>query len=51
MADSFVTLDAAALRVLAHPMRLTFLGHLRQHGPATARQLATRFGLDSGAAS
>ncbi|MEV0650450.1 helix-turn-helix domain-containing protein [Phytomonospora sp. NPDC050363] len=46
-----VTLDAAALRVLAHPMRLTLLDRLRRHGPATARQLAELFGLDSGAAS
>ena len=46
-----VTLDAAALRVLAHPMRLNILDRLRQHGPATARRLAEHFGLDSGAAS
>ncbi|CAM3103655.1 helix-turn-helix domain-containing protein [Stackebrandtia soli] len=46
-----VKLDAAALRVLAHPMRLNLLEHLRRHGPATARQLAAQFELDSGAAS
>lgn len=45
------TLDTAALRVLAHPMRLALLNRLRQYGPATARQLAGHFGLDPGAAS
>lgn len=49
--DDVVTLDAAALRILAHPMRLTLLGRLRQHGPATARQLAAMYDIDSGAAS
>ncbi|NEB80856.1 helix-turn-helix transcriptional regulator [Streptomyces sp. SID14478] len=44
-------LDTAALRVLAHPMRLALLNELRDQGPATARQLARRFELDSGAAS
>jgi DNA-binding transcriptional ArsR family regulator len=46
-----ITLDAAALRVLAHPMRLSLLNRLRQYGPATATQLAAVFGLDTGAAS
>ncbi|MGZ0153272.1 helix-turn-helix domain-containing protein [Kribbella sp. WER1] len=46
-----IVLDAAALRVLAHPMRLTLLEHLRQRGPATARQLAAQYEIDSGAAS
>ncbi|HET6858310.1 MAG TPA: winged helix-turn-helix domain-containing protein [Streptomyces sp.] len=46
-----ITLDVTALRVLAHPLRLTLLNRLRQHGPATARQLAAQFALDSGAAS
>ncbi|GAA1351714.1 winged helix-turn-helix domain-containing protein [Streptomyces beijiangensis] len=46
-----ISLDAAALRVLAHPMRLTLLGRLRQYGPSTARQLARLYDLDSGAAS
>ncbi|MFD0413866.1 ArsR/SmtB family transcription factor [Streptomyces sp. NPDC127108] len=45
------TLDRAALRVLAHPTRLALLDRLRQQGPATVRQLATHFDLDSGAAS
>ncbi|MZD10586.1 helix-turn-helix domain-containing protein [Streptomyces sp. SID5785] len=46
-----ITLDTAALRVLAHPVRLALLNRLRSEGPATARQLARHFDLDSGAAS
>ncbi|NGO15453.1 winged helix-turn-helix transcriptional regulator [Streptomyces sp. HC44] len=46
-----ITLDTAALRVLAHPTRLALLNRLRQQGPATVRQLAAHLGLDSGAAS
>jgi DNA-binding transcriptional ArsR family regulator len=49
--DDVIKLDAAALRVLAHPMRLTLLDQLRHHGPATARQLAALYEIDSGAAS
>lgn len=49
--DHDVTLDAAALRVLAHPMRLNLLNRLREHGPSTARKLAKEFDLDTGAAS
>lgn len=44
-------LDAAGLRVLAHPTRIALLNRLRQYGPATARQLSGHFGIDSGAAS
>ncbi|WP_420037067.1 ArsR/SmtB family transcription factor [Streptomyces sp. cg28] len=50
-AEAEFTLDTAALRVLAHPVRLALLDDLRRRGPATARQLARRFDLDSGAAS
>ncbi|MFD7551977.1 winged helix-turn-helix domain-containing protein [Streptomyces sp. NPDC059578] len=46
-----LSLDPRALRVLAHPVRVALLTHLRWHGPATGRQLARRFDLDSGAAS
>jgi DNA-binding transcriptional ArsR family regulator len=49
--DHDITLDVAALRVLAHPMRFTLLERLRQYGPSTARQLARLYDLDSGAAS
>jgi DNA-binding transcriptional ArsR family regulator len=53
MADDDITLDLdrVALRVLAHPMRIALLNRLRQQGPATVRQLAAHFELDSGAAS
>ncbi|MFE1952636.1 helix-turn-helix domain-containing protein [Streptomyces sp. NPDC059524] len=51
MTDDDVTLDTQALRVLAHPTRLALLNRLRREGPATARQLARHFELDSGAAS
>ncbi|MFD4024404.1 ArsR/SmtB family transcription factor [Streptomyces sp. NPDC058576] len=34
--------DGAALKALTHPLRLTLLGLLRQHGPATASELAVR---------
>ena len=46
-----IVLDTAALRVLAHPMRLSFLHYLRDHGAATGRRLAAHFELDSGAVS
>jgi len=41
----------AALRAMAHPMRLRILGLLRLDGPATASGLAARLGINSGAAS
>ncbi|MFE9673605.1 ArsR/SmtB family transcription factor [Streptomyces sp. NPDC006259] len=44
-------LDARALRGLAHPLRMQLLDALRQRGPATASQLAERFGESSGATS
>ncbi|MFG2295304.1 helix-turn-helix domain-containing protein [Streptomyces sp. NPDC048603] len=44
-------LDARALRGLAHPLRIRLLGALRHTGPATASQLAARFGESSGATS
>lgn len=43
--------DTAALRAMAHPVRLQILGLLRSDGPATATSLATRLGLNSGATS
>jgi hypothetical protein len=36
--------DAAALRALAHPLRLRLLGLLRAFGPSTASRLAQRCG-------
>ncbi|MGW7254872.1 ArsR/SmtB family transcription factor [Streptomyces sp. NPDC054834] len=44
-------LDARALRGLAHPLRMQLLSTLRQRGPATASQLASRLGESSGATS
>lgn len=45
------TLDARSLRGIAHPLRIRLLGSLRIDGPATASQLASRFGESSGATS
>lgn len=46
-----VQLDAAQLRVLAHPLRARILGSLRTAGPATASMLAERLGESSGQTS
>lgn len=46
-----ITPDPAALKALAHPVRLRLLGMLRADGPATATSLAKRLGLNSGATS
>lgn len=46
-----VQLDAASLRVLAHPMRNRMLGLLRVYGPATATTLAGRLSVNTGATS
>jgi DNA-binding transcriptional ArsR family regulator len=42
---------AAALRAMAHPLRLGILGSLRIDGPATSAMLARRLGTDSGQTS
>lgn len=44
-------LDAAALKVLAHPLRSRLLSALRVDGPATATALAGRLATNSGATS
>jgi DNA-binding transcriptional ArsR family regulator len=44
-------LDAAALKVLAHPLRSRLLSALRVDGPATATALAARLSTNSGATS
>lgn len=46
-----IRLDAAALKVLAHPLRARLLGRLRAGGPATATDLAAQLGTNSGATS
>ncbi|MFF8843208.1 ArsR/SmtB family transcription factor [Streptomyces sp. NPDC015127] len=45
------TLDPHSLRGLAHPLRMRILSSLRHDGPATASQLAEKFGESSGATS
>ncbi|WP_197429671.1 ArsR/SmtB family transcription factor, partial [Auraticoccus cholistanensis] len=44
-------LDASSLRVLAHPLRSRLLSALRTGGPATATDLASRLGTNTGATS
>ena len=44
-------LDAAALKVLAHPLRSRLLSALRRGGPATATELAARLSTNTGATS
>ncbi|WP_425829966.1 ArsR/SmtB family transcription factor [Streptomyces fractus] len=43
--------DAAALKALAHPLRIQLLGLLRLDGPATATELAVRAGESSASTS
>ncbi|MGW8883744.1 ArsR/SmtB family transcription factor [Streptomyces sp. NPDC055749] len=43
--------DSAALKALTHPLRIRLLGMLRQHGPATASELAARTGETSASTS
>ncbi|MET9919643.1 winged helix-turn-helix domain-containing protein [Streptomyces sp. NPDC006435] len=50
-AESDVELDTAALRVLAHPLRINVLALLRQRGPSTATRVAGELGINPGAAS
>ncbi|MFE6664842.1 helix-turn-helix domain-containing protein [Streptomyces sp. NPDC057697] len=49
--DRDVELDTAALRVLAHPLRLNVLGLLRERGPSTATRVGAELGITPGAAS
>ncbi|MEU6108732.1 helix-turn-helix domain-containing protein [Streptomyces albidoflavus] len=46
-----IALDTAALRVLAHPLRLNVLSLLRERGPSTATRIAGELGIHPGAAS
>jgi DNA-binding transcriptional ArsR family regulator len=43
LGDTEIT-DAQTMRALAHPVRLSILDHLRQHGPATATELSPEVG-------
>jgi DNA-binding transcriptional ArsR family regulator len=46
-----ITLDAQAVKVLAHPLRSRLLSRLRTAGPATATDLATALSTNTGATS
>ncbi|RYE79717.1 MAG: ArsR family transcriptional regulator, partial [Myxococcales bacterium] len=46
-----ITLDATAVKVLAHPLRSRLLSALRRDGAATATDLAAALGTNSGATS
>ncbi|MFB6872325.1 ArsR/SmtB family transcription factor [Streptomyces sp. NPDC056323] len=46
-----IELDTAALRVLAHPLRLNMLTLLRERDPSTATRIAEELGINPGAAS
>ena len=46
-----ITLDAQAVRVLAHPLRSRLLSQLRIAGPATATDLAAALSTNTGATS
>lgn len=48
---SLVRLDAAQIRILAHPLRARLLITLRAEGPATATGLAQALGTNTGATS
>jgi DNA-binding transcriptional ArsR family regulator len=46
-----ITLDAQAVKVLAHPLRSRLLSRLRTTGPATATELAAALATNTGATS
>lgn len=43
--------EVEEFKALAHPLRARLLGALREHGPATATELAHRFATDTGSTS
>jgi DNA-binding transcriptional ArsR family regulator len=49
--DTYYVSDVATLKAIAHPLRVRLLGSLRLDGPATASELARRFGESSGSTS
>lgn len=49
--DTYRVSDPQALKAVAHPLRVRLLGALRLDGPATATELAARFGESSGSTS
>jgi DNA-binding transcriptional ArsR family regulator len=51
MEESYKISDPQVLKVVAHPLRVRLLGHLRGEGPATASELGRRVGESSGSTS
>ncbi|GLX01782.1 helix-turn-helix domain-containing protein [Microtetraspora sp. NBRC 16547] len=51
MDDTFHVTDPRTLKAVAHPLRVRLLGALRIDGPATATELAAKFGESSGSTS
>ncbi|TCO14318.1 helix-turn-helix protein [Kribbella steppae] len=49
--DDKLVRQGEELKGLTHPLRVRMLGALREHGPATATELARRFETDTGATS
>jgi DNA-binding transcriptional ArsR family regulator len=49
--DVYRVSDPRAMKAVAHPLRVRLLGALRLDGPATATELAARFGESSGSTS
>jgi len=49
--DTYYVSDVDTLKAVAHPLRVRMLGSLRVDGPATASELARRFGESSGSTS
>jgi len=49
--DTYYVSDVATLKAVAHPLRVRLLGALRLDGPATASELARKFGESSGSTS
>ncbi|MEV7965019.1 helix-turn-helix domain-containing protein [Sphaerisporangium sp. NPDC088356] len=49
--DTYRVSDPQALKAVSHPLRVRLLGALRLDGPATATELAARFGESSGSTS
>jgi DNA-binding transcriptional ArsR family regulator len=48
--DRVIT-EVDELKAVTHPLRVRMLGALREHGPATATELARRFATDTGSTS
>lgn len=49
--DAALHLDASALKAYAHPLRLRIIGYLKDHGAATATELARHLGESTGQTS